>query len=218
MEGIMIEIDVEQLSPEWFSWHLGVFSASKADMLVTPKGNVSGQWRKYAYLAAAELYLGRKEETFSNYHTRRGIALEPEARDLYRAITGLRVREPGICFKDEEMDLACSPDGFVTGKIVSIQKWTVEYFEFGLEIKCPTLGVHMEYLDHGGCPSEYYPQVQFSMWVTGMDRWDFMSYYPGMPPHIATVRRDDEVIDLFKDQTGLWRMEMARLANELEKY
>ena len=51
------------------------------------------------------------------------------------------------------------------------------------------------YLARGVCPSEYWPQVQGSMFVTGRKLWWFMSYFPNLPPFITLVGRDDEYHD-----------------------
>jgi len=48
---------------------------------------------------------------------------------------------------------------------------------------------HLEYLASGGVPKDYLPQVHFSMAVTGLP-WYFMSFCPGMVPHIAKVEPD----------------------------
>jgi hypothetical protein len=54
--------------------------------------------------------------------------------------------------------------------------------------------VAVEYLDKGKLPTTYIQQVQGSMLVTGRAWWDFMSYYPGLPPLIIRVERDDKLI------------------------
>jgi hypothetical protein len=42
----------------------------------------------------------------------------------------------------------------------------------------------------GTLPDEYRPQVHCSLAVTGLDRWDFMSFCPGLPSLLITVKRD----------------------------
>lgn len=54
---------------------------------------------------------------------------------------------------------------------------------WGYEGKCPyDPAIHARYVEEGKVPKEYYPQVQWSLWVTGWPRWIFASGDP---------RRDD---------------------------
>jgi hypothetical protein len=43
----------------------------------------------------------------------------------------------------------------------------------------------------GVIPAKYKPQVHFSMAITGIRKWYFMSYYPGLNPLIVLVEWDD---------------------------
>jgi hypothetical protein len=49
---------------------------------------------------------------------------------------------------------------------------------------------HVGYLLAGGLPADYIPQVQGSMLITGFMAWNFMSYYPGLPPLMVKVPID----------------------------
>ena len=49
---------------------------------------------------------------------------------------------------------------------------------------------HIEYLLGGELPPEYKQQVHCSMYVTGLDRWDFFSYFPTLAPLHLTIYRD----------------------------
>ena len=71
----------------------------------------------------------------------------------------------------------CSPDGLIGD-------------DGGIEIKCPTGGVHVKTLLGQKVPTEHLPQIQGSMLVTGRSWWDFMSYHTEMPPLIVRVHRD----------------------------
>ena len=108
----------------------------------------------------------------------RGIELEPEARALFQLITGKEVAEVGICYHDERKDRSCSPDG-------------LSEEDEGLEIKCPSLAVHIEYLLGNKLPTAYFQQVQGSLYITGLERWHFFSYYPCIKPFHIVVERDE---------------------------
>jgi len=50
---------------------------------------------------------------------------------------------------------------------------------------------HVDYLMEAVLPSEYAVQVHWSMMVTGIQQWYFMSYFPGLNPLILRVEYDD---------------------------
>ena len=170
-------ITCEQRSDEWFAARLGVPTASSFDRIVTMKGEVSKQAQKYMFKLAGEKVSGKAEETYQNAAMQRGVELEDEARKLYEMITDTQVEQVGLCLADGPHTYGCSPDGLV-GK------------DGGMEIKCPTISTHVEYLLGNILPSEYFQQVQGSLLVTGRKWWDFMSYYPGLKPLIIRVTPD----------------------------
>ena len=175
----MIILDVEQGSEEWFAARVGVPSASIFDKIVTSKGALSTSKQKLIYKLAGERVIGEKEEGYTNGAMQRGIELEPEARALFELITDLEVEEVGLCYHDERKDRSCSPDGHIVKE------------KEGLEIKCPELQTHVEYLIAKKLPTKYIQQVQGSLYITGLERWHFFSYYPGMKPLHIVVERDE---------------------------
>lgn len=110
----------------------------------------------------------------------RGIQLEPLARAEYEQLSGYAADEVGLCIHDSG-GFGCSPDA-----LIWLDEWS-----HGLEIKCPIPETHMEYLDAGTLPDQYRAQVHGSMAVTGLRRWDFLSFCPGLPPLLRTVEWDD---------------------------
>ncbi|MCK5605058.1 YqaJ viral recombinase family protein [Candidatus Pacearchaeota archaeon] len=178
----MIIENFEQGSPEWFAARVGIPSASVFDKLITSKGALSTSRQKLIYKLAGEKVLGEKEEGYSNGAMQRGIELEPEARSLFELITGKEVKEVGLCYYDERKDRSCSPDGLVGTGMTLME---------GLEIKCPELATHVEYLMGNKLPTKYFAQVQGSMYITGLEKWYFMSYFPSMKPLIIEIVRDE---------------------------
>ena len=178
----MIILDVEQGSDEWFEARVGIPSASAFDKLITSKGALSTSRQKLLYKLAGERVLGEKEDGYTNGAMQRGIELEPEARALFELITGLEVKEVGLCYYDERKDRSCSPDGIIPISHENGQ---------GLEIKCPELQTHVEYLLGKKLPTKYLQQVQGSLYITGLERWHFFSYHPGMKPFHIVVERDE---------------------------
>lgn len=177
----MIALELQQQTPEWFAARCGVPSASNFDKIVTTKGEPSKQAQKYLWQLAGERVTGKQEESFTSGHMQRGIELEAEARQFYELVSDVVVQTVGICYPNENKKYSCSPDGLV-GE------------DGGLEIKCPSMAVHVGYLIEGVLPTEYFQQVQGNLLVTGRKWWDFVSYYPGLKPLMLRVYRDEEFI------------------------
>lgn len=192
----MITLEMEQLSPEWFKEKAGKPSASSFDKIVTSKGETSTSVKKYLYQLAGERVLGVKEEGFQNGAMQRGIELEGEARAYYELITGQTVQKVGICYQNEDRKFSCSPDGLVGEEGL-------------LQIKCPSLAVHVGYLIEDKLPVDYVQQVQGELFVTGRKWNDFISYYPGLKPLIVRVERDEAFISKLE-------AELIRFCSNLE--
>ena len=187
---MIIRDDIEQGSPQWFQEHAGKPGASSYNKIVTTRGEPSKQANDYALQLAGEYLLGTVEHGYTSFAMQRGIEMEAEAREYYEFINDVEVQQVGMIYKDKRQDRLCSPDGLMDGK--------------GLEIKSPMLKAHIKYLLGGKLPTEYFCQVQGSLYITGFETWDFMSYYPGLKPFLITVRRDEKFI--------------SALAKELDKF
>jgi len=174
----MICIDVEQGSPEWHIARLGIPTASMFDKIITGTGKPSSQANEYLLKLVVEWWRQTPEDTFVSDWMKRGTNLEPAARSAYEFIVDEEVQQTGLVYRDEEKLVSCSPDGLMDDR--------------GLEIKCPSPSVHVGYLISGKIPNKYIPQVQGSMYITGLDQWDFFSYHPEMPAFRITVQKDVE--------------------------
>jgi hypothetical protein len=115
---------------------------------------------------------------------KQGTEREPMARLAYEAETGNTVEQVGLCLHDE-LEAGSSPDGLIRP-------------DGGLEIKCPELAAHLEYLKLRSEPPAYTWQIQGGMWITGRAWWDFVSFNPDFPEHlqliVRRVKRDEEAI------------------------
>lgn len=182
-------IDVEQRTPEWFSARCGRLTASSAgDALLPPNrdGSEKAGTRNLRIKLALERITGKVAEPgFTTKAMQQGIEREPEARAIYEALTGHMVQQVG--FVVGVRMVGASPDGVVLdgdGHIVH-----------GVEFKCPEHAAHLEYLTTGNIGADYEAQVLFSLWLTGADSWDWMSYQPDFPEKLQTkliaFRRDD---------------------------
>jgi putative phage-type endonuclease len=195
-------ISVAQRTPEWYAARAGKPTASGFDRIVTSDGKPSKQAQKYMYQLAGEKILGMPEETYQNAAMQRGVELEAEARQYYELVTGTTVQEVGFCLDDTE-SFGCSPDGLVG--------------EDGLiEIKCPSLAVHVDYLLRGALPSDYIQQVQGQLLVTGRKWCDFVSYYPGIRPLVVRVARNEDFIKKLSVELELFCADLKTVINKIQ--
>ena len=171
-------ISAEQYTDEWYQARLGVPSASCFDDIITATGKPSKSAEKYLFKLAGEKVSGKAEETYQNEAMKRGTLLEDEARQLYQIITDTTVEKVGFCIHDE-INSGASPDGLVGDDGL-------------IEIKCPSISVHVEYLLNNELPSKYYQQTQGQLFITGRKWNDFVSFYPGLKPLIVRVYPDKE--------------------------
>jgi len=120
---------------------------------------------------------------YKNAAMQRGNDLEPEAREYYSMLKSASVEQSGLIYLNELKRIGASVDGLVG--------------DDGLvEIKCPNLNTHIDYLTDGVMPSTYIKQVQGQMWVTGRKWCDFISYHPDAfkMAFVIRVARDEEYI------------------------
>jgi hypothetical protein len=180
----VIILDHEQGTEEWLAARRGKPSASMFSKIITMTGKPSSSAQGYIDELVAEVITGETEH-FSNSHTERGTALEPEARESYEFITDNEVLECGFIV-DPTFSYGCSPDGLVTENGQSVG---------GLEIKCPAAKTQASYWrDPTLAVKKYWCQIQGCMWLTGRDWWDLFTYHPKMPHVLVRVDRDDEFI------------------------
>ena len=172
----MIAKNVEQNSPEWYQLKCGTPSSSNFDKIITTKGEPSKQRDKYLYQLAGERLTGTKEETFKNEAMEIGIERENEAANIYELIKGVELEKVGVCYKDEDKRFLASPDRLTEDGLI--------------EIKCPLIHTHVEYLLNNKLPTKYFQQVQGQLFITEKKWCDFVSYYPGLKPLLVRVEPD----------------------------
>jgi putative phage-type endonuclease len=194
----IIIADIEQRTEEWFSAIAGNVGASSIDKIITSTGQKSKQRDDYMYALAAERITGRLDGMQPTQAMLTGIEREAEARNFFQLMTGLDVQEVGLIYKDENKLCHCSPDGIIGTNA-------------GLEIKCPAAKTQAKYLHANKLPTEYYCQVQFSLYVSERDTWHFVSYYPAMRPLLLECHRDEEWIKKMEAELDSFNNDVARL-------
>ena len=185
-------VECDQRDAEWYNARLGIPTASRIDALVTPKGKArtGAGVNTYRNELLAERITGEASEGYVSFAMRRGIELEPDARNKYAVETGRDVQTVGFVFADASRRCGCSPDGLCTDR--------------GLEVKCPMRSRMIELLllpRNGPFPEEHVMQVQFGMWVTGLPAWDLWAFTPeaGMHSRSWTIEADPVIHAAFAE-------------------
>jgi len=194
--------DIEQGSLEWFKIRCGIPTASEFDCIISSKGDPSKQREKYLYRLSGERVAKCSEETYQSEDMLRGKKLESEARDYYSFAKGIKVTQVGFCLQ-EKPGYGCSPDG-ICGKPGI------------LEIKCPIISTHVEYLLGNKLPVKYFVQTQGQLLVTGKEWLDFMSYFPGLKPLITRVKPDKFFQAKLKRELELFCSDLDRLVKKIK--
>jgi hypothetical protein len=198
----VIILDHEQGTEEWLAARLGKPSASNFGKLITVSGKPSTSAVGYINQLIAERLTMKSEPFYQNDHMARGSELEPEAREAYEFITENTVTEHGFILDDSE-EFGCSPDGII------------EFFNSGIEIKCPAATTMVKYLrDPQALVKAYYQQIQGCLWITDSKWWDAFAYHPEMPHVLVRVERDEEFITKLAVEV---KAAVIEIKNQVEK-
>lgn len=166
--------------------------------------------KTYMLELIAQIVTGVVPESVSFKQAEWGHLNEPLARDAFEAKEFCIVTEAGLIYKDEFLRCAISPDGLLMDE------------KHGLEIKSPfTSQVHLDSVLFGKIKPEYIAQCQFSMWVTGWDKWNFVSYDNRMRGksqnrlHTVVIERDESIMAEFDKKVPLFISEMDKHLEKL---
>lgn len=176
-------IECEQGSDAWLQARKGHPSASNFDKIVTAaKCELSKQAEGYINDLIAETFVPDwNPMPRKTYWMERGTEMEPQARLAFQVKTGAVLKQVGFLLHDGGI-LGCSPDSLVMDGDTPVE---------GVEIKCPGPNTHVEYVRSGVLPDSYKLQVHGSLVVSGLPRWHFFSFYPGLQPFHIVVERDE---------------------------
>lgn len=170
-------IKCDQGSPEWHQARAGLATASCfADILATIKSGEAAARRNYRAKLVVERLTGKVVESgFKSAAMQQGTEREPLARSAYEIATGNMVQEVGFMV-DDMHQAGCSPDGLIGDDGL-------------LEIKCPELAAHLDYLRIKSEPPAYTAQIQGQLWISGRQWCDFVSFNPDYPEHLQLIVR-----------------------------
>lgn len=201
-------IDCPQGSDEWFAARAGRATASKFSAILSKikSGEAAGR-RNYRAQLVVERLTGKPVTSFETASMRQGTEREPLARDAYMVQSGAFVEQIGFIQHDE---IACggSPDGLIDA-------------DGCIEIKCPELATHLEYLRGTGAPAEYVPQIQGVLWLAEREWCDFASFNPDFPEPlqllVRRIPRDEKYITALELAVRLFLDEVDAEVEQLRK-
>lgn len=191
----------------WLRERAGVLTASAVDKLLTKTLKLSSQREDLLDRLAGERILGIPLEDWGgNFHTEQGSRFEGEAGDYFALVTDLEPKAVGFVYKDEKRLAGCSPDWMVAD---SGGDWIA-----GVEQKVPKTATHIGYLRGHGF-EKYLPQLQYSLWVTQLPVWYFLSYNQDFPPVLRRVEPDPAFQDAFNEHVPRFLDELAEAETQL---
>lgn len=200
-------IDCRQQTEEWDRLRARP-TASQFGKIVTPvKGEYSSQAEGYAAIIVAKR-LGVYTEPPPTFWMEWGNEHEPNAKHAYTKQTGRKVRDVGFVLPDNTDAYGGSPDGLVLG----------DKDGPGLiEIKCPAPETLITYHADGVLPSQYKPQIQGLMLITGLTWCDFYAYHPELTPFKLRVRADEKYQTKLAQGILQILKEIARIESRVSK-
>ena len=197
-------INCEQGQPEWFAARTGIVTASEFQTLLMKGkgGGDSATRRTYMRKLAGEIITGEPSEGFTNAHTERGKAMEPEARDLYAFMADCEPQQVGFIKSGRK---GASPDSLIGD-------------QGGLEIKTRLPHLMIELLEKDEVPPEHIAQIQGGMWVAEREWWDFVAYWPKLPLFVKRVYRDEAYIKTLASAVNQFNEELDALVSRIRSY
>lgn len=209
LRNVIKHSDLVQGSVQWFALRMGRVTASEVGNLLTPKfePRTGDGVKTYLYSKLAEVWRGKPLIHSGSWATEQGQVRQDEAIPFLALEMNWDIRDGGFIETDDHK-AGCSPDGLVESEINP----------FGVEVKCPEPVNHVRYLINGTLPSAYVTQVHASLYVTGFEKWVFMSYQRGFPPLILEIKRDEEIIAKIATAVDTFHDDLAKAKRVLERY
>ena len=200
----MIYFNCEQHSEAWHEARLGRITGTRFKNLMSK--DTTASYQDLITNIACEIITGRAEEGYVSPAMEYCIETEPEARKEYEYLFGIDVKQVGFVIPDEEHQyhdwIGISPDGLTPDNGM-------------IEIKCPLMKTHLEYIMDGVLPTEYRYQVQGQLFVTGFDYCDFVSYCEGMKLFVVRVSPDVELFNEFEKRLDII---IPQIKSKIETY
>lgn len=185
--------EIEQGTTEWHRMRAGVITASKVHDIIKKgraKGSYSAARQVYMNDLIAQVCTGLLPDELTAKQVMWGKDNEPKALALYDPFEEKNIHQIAFIYG---MGMRCgvSPDALVNDN-------------GGLEIKCPwTTSQYIDQLLGVDPKPEYLTQMQYSMWLTKREYWDFANYDPRMKKNnikIVTHEPDLKLFEIFDNE------------------
>jgi len=205
----MIKHLCEQRSEQWHLLKVGVIGSTRAKTMFM--GKSTQEYKNLVLEIAGELISGLPDDgnDFSSEWMERGVELEPDARRFYEMTFETEIEQVGFITPEKDHKffewIGTSPDGLTSDNGM-------------IEIKCPKRTTHLRYIKSAKLPTEYFEQVYWHLYVTGLDYCDFISYYPGLKPFIIRVLPDKTVFEAFEKELECLITEVRAYLNSYKEY
>jgi len=167
----------QQRSEEWLDARKGKITGKKLKDIVVKRGTK----KKIGFyeLIADRLAIPTDEDAMA-----RGARLEEEAVARFEKEMGKKVRQVGFCTREDNENIAVSPDGIIDGEKITEH----------IEIKCLSSAIHLQAYFEQQIPKEYYEQVLQNFIVNDdLETLYFVFYDPRVPAldfHMIEVKRE----------------------------
>ena len=205
--------DCEQGSDQWKTLRVGIPTASNfSKVMATGEGKVRSE---YLRRLAGEVVTGIPTETYKSAAMEIGTVMEPELRALYAMMANVELRQVGFIKRTESFGIiGCSPDSLIGD-------------DGGVEFKKEAPHILIKTLKDDRVPSDYLPQIQGNMLVTGRPWWDIAIGYSfvgdrpddrQMPLFRRRVRRDESAIARLRVGLEVFQQELDELVAWLRRY
>lgn len=186
-------VDLDQDGEAWHQWRASGLGGSDAPTILG-----QNPWK-----SADELLAQRVENvrTPANAAMLEGTRNEIPARARYQSMTG-NPAEPAC--------LQCREHDFMLASVDGIDRASRTV----LEVKCGK-GSYFKSLRMDGYPPDYYmAQLQHILAVTGYDQIDYFSWRPDRSPLLATVERDETMIEELIEKERLFWNRLSALNSQ----
>jgi hypothetical protein len=202
---------MQQRSDAWYNIKAGRVTGTSFAELVSKESTIG--YKRLVNRLASEIIIGKADErdkSYTNELMEESLDMEADAKNKYEEITEAYIDDVGFITPDKgEFTewIGVSPDGLIDEH--------ENKYRGGLETKCSLAKTHIGYIEAGVLPNEYKHQVQGALFVTGLEYWDFMSYYPGMKPFVIRVVKDEK---MHEEYTERLRLLIKHVKAKIEKY
>ena len=202
----MIILDYPQGSPEWLQSRAGKVTASMIPAVMAKID--SATYKDYLSQLVAEQLTGKPQgSNFVNDAMQFGIDNEKFARASYETLKEVLVDEVGFVLHPTIGHCGASPDGLINDDGL-------------IEIKCPKLTTHLNYVLENVPPVKYHYQMLWQLACTEREWVDFVSFRPELPEHlqlfVSRFNRDNKKIALIEKKVAEFLIEVDKLKEKLE--